>query len=330
MKSNFLFVIVTILLASCSSGKQLGEVDTFSWNDFESNINLKARTLSFDDAVMMPFGIQVYDSVLVTLEPANDTICQLFNLNTEARIGSRIRNGEGPNEMIMPMFVGNSDGVQFIDMASATVYQYDFNDFLAGTLSNSLSKVKLSETVDSEMQTMGEYYVGYQYFKDELLYLFDKQGQKIKPFAGFPDGKTESPNEARSDIYQMGYVSNGKDRVAITYYMTDIIEILDAEGNVVIHLQGPENLEYEDGKDTFFSPKNGGDSFYVLYNGRSRSEKDHNSSCSKLLSFSWDGTPECVYTLDDPIFTFCVDKKKKKVYGVSTVPEYHIVEYTLP
>lgn len=330
MNKNILFVITMLLLASCSSKKYSNESEVFSWNDFQSEVSLKGKTLTFDDDVMMPFSIQVFDSVLVTLEPTNDRICQLFNLNTGKKIGGRIGSGEGPNEMIMPMFVSNGKGIQLIDMASATVYQYDLKNFLSEDSPNPLLKLKLSESVDSEMQMLGEHYLGYQYSKEDLLYLFNKQGQKIKSFAGFPDGEIDSPNEQRADMYQMGYISNGKDRVAITYYMTDVIEIFDAEGKLIRHLQGPENFEYEIGKDAFFSPKNADDSFFVLYNGRNRNEKDHNSSCSKLLSFSWDGTPECVYILDDPIFTFCVDKQKGKIYGVSTTPEYHIVEYTLP
>ena len=178
---------------------------------------------------------------------------------------------------------------------------------------------------------MGSLHIGYQYARDSLLYMFDESGQKLKAYAGYPIGSGSVSTEERSDIYQMGYVSNGKDKVAATYYMTDVIEIYDAEGNLVKHLEGPEGFEYtKGGKDAFFSPRNAGDSFFVLYNGRSRTEEGHNSSCSKLLSFSWDGKPECVYTLDDPIFTFCVDVKHRKVYGVSTTPEYHIVEYSLP
>ena len=335
MKSKLIkmaFVIAIAVLGGINvfNVQQSEEAKVFSWNDFESEVRLKGKTLTFDDDVMMPFSIQVFDSVLVTLEPTNDRISQLFNLNTGKKIGTRIESGEGPNEMIMPMFVNNGKEIQFIDMASATIYKYEWKHFLSEDSPSPSSKVKLAESVDSEMQMLGEYFVGYQYFKEDLLYLFDKQGQKIKPFAGFPNGKADSPDEKRSNMYQMGYISNGKDRVAITYYMTDIIEIFDAEGKLIHHLQGPENFEYEIGKDAFFSPKNAGDSFFVLYNGRNRNEKDHNSSCSKLLSFSWDGTPECVYILDDPIFTFCVDKQKGKIYGVSTTPEYHIVEYTLP
>ena len=330
MKKNILLAIVMVLFASCSSKRTLGEVDVFSWDDFQEEVRLKGRTVTFDDGVMMPFSVQVFDSVLVTLEPTNDRICQLFNLKTGTKIGGRLRMGGGPNEMVMPMFVHNGNGIQLIDMGSATIYTCDFEKFLTEDSPEPLKKVKLSESVDSEMQVLGEYYVGYQYFKEDLLYLFDKQGQKIRAFAGFPDGEKTAPNEQRADMYQMGYVSNGKDRVAVTYYMTDIIEVFDEEGNVIRHLQGPENFGYEAGKDAFFSPKNAGDSFFVLYNGRSRSEENHHSSCGKLLSFSWDGTPECVYTLDDPIFTYCVDVQNRKVYGVSTTPEYHIVEYSLP
>lgn len=32
--------------------------------------------------------------------------------------------------------------------------------------------------------------------------------------------------------------------------------------------------------------------------------------------------------MDDSIFTFCVDKKRNKIYGVSNYPDVHIVEYT--
>ena len=330
MNNGILFAMAMVLLASCSSRRTLGEVDEFSWEDFQEEVSLKGRTLTFDDDVMMPFGVQVYDSVLVTLEPTNDKVSQLFNLNTGTKMGGRVNLGEGPNEMMMPMFVSNGNGIQFVDLVSATVYAYDSKKFLAEENVEPMKKVKLSESVDGEMQVLGDNYIGYQYFKEDVLYLFDKQVQKIRSFAGFPDGVKSEPNEQRSDMYQMGYVSNGKDRVAITYYMTDIIEVIDAEGNVLRHLQGPEKFSYEAGKDAFFSPKNAGDSFFVLYNGRNRNEENHNSSCNKLLSFSWDGTPERVYTLDDPIFTYCVDVQKRKVYGVSTTPEYHIVEYSLP
>lgn len=329
MKKSLMFLAMTILLVSCSSK----ESETFvglSWKDFQREVSLKGRVLDFNDAVMMPFGVQVFDSVLVTLEPAGDMVCQLFNLRTGEKIGDRLTKGEGPNEMIMPMFVHNGSGVRFVDLPSATIYNYDSKEFLMDSQPAPLSKVKLSEPVDAELQMLGKNYVGYQYFKEDLLYLFDESGQKTRPLAGFPESAGSMLSEERADAYQMGFVTNGKDRIAVAYYMTDVIEILDADGRIVKHIQGPDNWEYANGKDTYFSPKNAGDSFMVLYNGRSRMEEGHNSSCTKLLSFAWDGTPECVYALDDPIFTYCVDVKNRKVYGVSTIPEYHIVEYTLP
>lgn len=329
MKNILILTFVTMLLSSCMNSNQSENFKSFSWNDFEKNVTLKGRIISFNDAIMKPFAIQIRDSVLITLEPANDMVCQLFNLHTETKIGDRLMIGEGPNEMMMPMFVNNGENIEFVDLASSVVYSYKWDEFIGNSMPQPNGQIKLAESVDSEMQVLGENYIGYQYFKNQLLYKFDKNGQKTGGLAGFPDGAGEEPNEKRSDMYQMGYVSNGKDKVAITYYMTDLIEILDVNGNYIKRLHGPELFDYsDDGKDAFFSPKNAGTSFFVLYNGGYRREEGHSSSCYKLLSFSWDGKPECVYTLDDPIFTYCVDVEHRKIYGVSTTPEYHIVEYS--
>lgn len=331
MERFFVALFLSVLMASCSLENKSKEYETFTWNDFQTEMSLKGRTLDFDDAIMMPFSIQVMDTVLISLESTGDMVCQLFNLNTGVKIGDRLSKGGGPNEMVMPMFVNNGEGVQFVDLASFDVYKYDSLEFLQESHPTPLAKIKLSEGVDSEMQTIGTNFIGFQYGRDSLLYVFDEFGKKLKAYAGYPADSRSVSDEARSDIYQMGYISNGKDKVAVAYYMTDVIEIFDAEGNLVKHLEGPEGFEYtKEGKDAFFSPRNAGESFFVLFNGRSWSEESHNSSCNKLLSFSWDGKPECIYTLDDPIFTFCVDVKQRKVYGVSTTPEYHIVEYSLP
>ena len=84
----------------------------------------------------------------------------------------------------------------------------------------------------------------------------------------------------------------------------------------------------EKSRDAYFAPQNAGDRFLVLYNGGYVTEEDHSSSCKKLMSFSWNAEPLNLYLLDDPIFSFCVDESKRKIYGVSVTPEYHIVEYS--
>lgn len=323
------FIILVCMLFSCSENES--GIERFSWSDFENTVELKGRTIDFEDAVVMPFSIQVHDSVLVTLEPARNVFCQLFDLNREVRIGERLKMGEGPDEMIMPMFVHNGKGLQLIDLSSSVLYSYTVSDFIENEVPVPVDKIKLEENVDGEMQVLNNHYLGYQYSKDAQLYLFEQSGKKAKALVGFPEKYAALPPEKRSDILQMGFVSNGQDRVAVTYYMTDLIEIYDTDGNLVKRMQGPEQFDYTaTGKDAFFSPKNGGDSFWVLYNGEERNKEGHKSSCGKLLSFSWDGVPRCVYLLDDPIFTFCVDKKNRRIYGVSTTPEYHIVEYVLP
>ena len=203
----------------------------------------------------------------------------------------------------------------------------------------------MAESINSGAQILGDKFIGYPYFKERQLYVFDKEGKKIGEMVDFPRSTIDYSDMERTDAYYMGFATNGSDRVAICYYMTDLIEIYDSVGVLKNSMHGPEHFfsyfkeEHDaDGvtsypvkgknRDSYFAPRSAGSQLFVLYNGRYVDEKGHDSCCKKLFSFSWDGNPKNVYILDDAIFTFCVDKKKHKIYGVGNSPDNHIVEYS--
>lgn len=66
---------------------------------------------------------------------------------------------------------------------------------------------------------------------------------------------------------------------------------------------------------------------FVLYNGKKVQEADYNLLCEELFVFGWDGSLECHYTLDQGISSMAVDGRKRKIYGISDNPEYHIVAF---
>lgn len=346
MKTNILFWLLgTCVLFSCSQKDKYEDAQLFGFNDFEAEIKLEGEILEFDDLIMSPSGLQVYDSILVTIEYEGDKICNLYNLNTKKKIGSRSVRGQGPNEMLMPSFIDNDgSSIQIIDNATSVIYKYDLRDFIENANPQPISKAKLEENINSGMQMLGDYIIGYPYFKKHQLYVFDGMGKKVSEFADFPRSSIDYSDIEKTDAYYMGFASNGKDRVAICYYMTDLIDIYDSDGTLRKRMHGPEQFfsyfeEIRDlegttskqvrgkNRDAYFSPKSAGNELFVLYNGGYVDEKDHSPFCKKLFSFSWEGAPKNVYLLDDPIFTFCVDKKRKKIYGVGNIPDYHIVEY---
>lgn len=345
MNKYILLLFGAYTLLSCSQKDKYQDAQTFGFADFDKEISIAGKTLEFNDLVMHPSAIQVYDSILITLETSGAKLCNIYNVHTKEKIGERLMRGQGPNEMLMPEFIEN-DGLsmQILDMATSVAYTYDVEDFIKNPNPEPISKVKLEESLNSGMQVLGNNMIGYPYFKERQLYVFNMDGKKVGEFAEFPSSSISYSDIEKTDAYYMGFITNGKDKTAICYYMTDLIEIYNSNGLLEKRMHGPERFfayfnETSDGenlssspvkgrnRDAYFSPKHAGDHFLVLYNGGYIDEKDHSSYCTKMFSFSWDGTPGNIYVLNDPIFTFCVDKKRKKIYGISKTPDYHIVEY---
>lgn len=162
---------------------------------------------------------------------------------------------------------------------------------------------------------------------------------------GYPPLTLEFTNIEKRDAYYMNFTTNQSDRIIICYYMTDLIEVYNEKVNLIKRIHGPDQFfshfkEYSEGeisssisvkslnRDAYFSPESAGDGFMVLYNGGYIDDPNHSVFCDKLFSFNWDGEPNVIYNLDDPIFTFSVDSDNKKIYGISETPEFHIVEYS--
>ena len=67
--------------------------------------------------------------------------------------------------------------------------------------------------------------------------------------------------------------------------------------------------------------------FYDLHNGKMVTEPNYNILCKELFVIGWDGSLECHYTLDQGVSSIAVDNQKRKIYGISDNPEYHIVVF---
>ena len=168
-------------------------------------------------------------------------------------------------------------------------------------------------------------------------------GKKINAIIDYPTSSIPYSDMEKMDAYYMKFITNDSDKIVICYYMTDLIEIYNLDGILQKRLHGPEQffvrVKERGGnisgtsllkgtRDSYFQPRSAGDKFFVLYNGGDIYDPAHTSSCKRLFSFSWDGTPKIIYNLNDPIHNFAVDKKNKKIYGISETPEVHIVAYS--
>lgn len=344
---NIILLAFIAVLASCSTAKSEYEDATkFTYSDFKTEKDLKATTLEFDSLIMRPSGIIVVDSLLITIEPSMDKLFHVYNLKDNKEVGKRVNKGQGPKDMIRPRFLGYEDNIiKIMDIATSTMFEYRDTDFINEEDPAPIRRIKLESSIYIDAEIINDHVIGYFDDNQFQLNVFNLNGENVSKIAHYPTSSIPFSDMEKKEVYYMNFTTDGNDKIAICYYMTDLIEIYDIDGKLQKRLHGPEQFisrfkEYQDeeisgsspikgsNRDAFFSPENAGNDFFVLYNGGSVDDPNHSSSCKQLFSFSWDGTPQKIYNLDDPIFAFTVDAKNKKIYGISGTPEFHVVEYS--
>ncbi len=345
MKINLLVVTALVVLFSCSQKNTFENSHEFIISDFKYSQDLMGVRLNFDSLIMRPSDILIVDSLLIVIEPSMEKLFNLFNLKDKKQIGRRIDKGQGPNDMIWPKFLGYEDNtIKIMDLATFTMFEYKDIDFMNEQSPDPLRRIKLQSPIFIDAEILSNYIIGYV---DDNLYqlqVFDLNGEEVNKIVHYPASHIPFSDMEKKEVFYMNFTTNGLDKIAICYYLTDLIEIYGVDGGLQKRLHGPEQFisrfkEYHDGeiigaspvkgfnRDAFFSPKNAGDVFFVLFNGGSIDDPNHSSSCKQLFSFTWDGIPQKKYNLDIPIFTFTIDEGNKMIYGISSIPEYHIVQY---
>ena len=163
-------------------------------------------------------------------------------------------------------------------------------------------------------------------------------------FGTYPKTEQEYTPAELINAFRADLTTDRKEKVAITHYFTDLICIYNVNGTLEKQLRGPDHFasvfkEFRDGdiigskaspqtyRDAFYSPVNVGNSLFVLYNGKMVTEPNYNILCKELFVIGWDGSLECHYTLDQGVSSIAVDNQKRKIYGISDDPEYHIVVF---
>lgn len=336
-----------MLVLSCNLDKDRYEKAVmFELDDFKATKHLMSAKLEFDSLIMQPMDLIVYDSLLITVEVGKEKIFHVYNINQKTHINQCIGRGQGPEDMLQPEFMNcDEKTIRIIDLATSTVFEYELNDFITNQQPKPKKRTKLEKQIFLAVQQVNNKIMGCSYSNEGRLYVFDLNGQKTNAIINYPPSTIEQTNAEKTDAYYMKFITNNINKVVLCYYMTDLIEIYNLDGVLEKRLHGPEQFfshfkEYQDGKyvgaspikglnrDAYMCPRNAGNEFFVLYNGGFIDAPNHTTSCNQIFSFTWDGTPQKIFNLDDPIFSFNVDSKNKRIYGISEIPEFHIVQYS--
>lgn len=343
---SFLFVCF-VTFVSCSKQTTYQNETRVDWKDFKE-VELKGKTLTFNEPIMKPLQLLVHDSLLITMNSGTAKACHIYNLRTGKKIGERMSLGQGPDEVLVPFFIYSTDSVKIFDMITSKVRSFSFSEFVSNPVPvpARIYKVDVSNLF-SELASLQGKLVGVSYRAESPCFLFDENGKKQNmKFGTYPEGPVKYTPMEIQDAYRAILTSNQKDRVAVCHFFTDLIDIFNEKGELVKRLYGPEHfytrfVEFKEGdrigskpdpsyyRDAFYSPTPSGDNFCVLFNGKFVNKPEYNVLAKDILVFGWDGTPKIDYKLDLGVSRIFIDNQSHKIYGISNDPEYHIVEFPM-
>lgn len=348
MRKYTLLLLSFILLGFIACNNKQKQSDrniTFQRDNFKVQKKLYGNTIEFDSIILRPTQIQLFDSFLITCNLGAEKQFHIFNLNTAHKEGECISVGQGSKEMMTPCFVNRNDSVVIFDMMTSTIFTYSIPEFTSNKEPEYTSRISLdTKPLWSNIRYLNNGFIGASYQEKSQCFLFDRTGKKTMDFGTYPKAEHEYTPAELINAFRADLTTNLKEKVAITHYFTDLICIYNIDGTLEKQLQGPDHFasvfkEFRDGdiigsranpqtyRDAYYCPVNVGDYLFVLYNGKMLNNTNYNILCKELFVIGWDGSLKCLYTLDQGVSAIVVDSQKRKIYGISDDPEYHIVEF---
>lgn len=343
---NFIALFSFGFIACQNHSSTFKDAKTFDLNSFSVTKELKGVSHTFNDEIMKPIRLQVYDSLLITINVGENKLLTVYNLNTYTKIGSRINLGDGPLEMFQPNFIkGDDKNISLYDMGKSTIFKYDISDFVHNADPVPVKQIKLSQNIFNDVAFDGEGNIIAPVYRDQSLFsIFNQNGEKVGNFGAYPESGLQMTDAEKREMFQFTYASNSNGKMALCYSWNDLIDIYNEEKQLACRIHGPIQFtssfkEFRDGevssahpeqgkqRDAYYNPVAADDVFFVLFNGNFVDDENYTNRSNQIFVFDWNGKPLERLILDNGIISFTVNSQKRKIYGISDMPEYHIVEF---
>ena len=340
------FAACFLLCTSCSHSLHYEQAHPFTYDDFASRQTLQGKRMELDSLIMRPLDIQVADSLLWLIEYGRERSVYVVDLATGSTRCGRLQSGQGPDDVVQPVFMQSaSDSLYLFDAATSRVLRYGRADFLSQLSPSPSASVRMSPSVFVRAEQWGGRIYGCTHRPGSQLAVYDASDGTLQDrLIGYPECDQEYSDAEKVEAFYMNFTVGDNGTLGLCYSMTDLLEFYRTDGTLLRRLHGPEGFlahfkEHRNGevvtsspdkelsRDAYFCPRAVGDRLWVLFDGDFVNAPDNDFSCSWLMTFTWEGVPDALYRLDDPLISFAVDAEHRKVYGISVRPEFHVVEY---
>lgn len=352
MKQKIFLLLLLIIAFSCKNKKN--NILIINENSTRFNAFPKEEKVQFNNLIEYKSGnpseIHVLDSTLVIFNSNKGSDYFLYNFSFKTNTISKgfIAKGKGPFESIGASKMGVlKDKIWLYDRSLFKVIFLNKKKFENNELDLNYQEFSLKKN-----DLKDYFFYGELSFIDSLNFLgIDKWGSssqfKIEKVnlnsksknIGFGSYKTPSnglnigtiKNAYRSHIY----FNHKKQKAALPYRYTDVLEIFDINSGEYISTQGPENYDVhfteekstyyymgktKETKKTFISGTYTDDFIYLIYSGyirKNRAESDRFKwiTGKYVFVYDWDGNPVKKINLDRRVNSIGVSSDNKTLYS---------------
>ena len=317
----------------------------YSYKDFGDPVNLKGEVLPIED-IWKPSRIFCQDSFIILTEPTNEYLIHVFDKEQGFKVANNIPNGVGPNERLNSWSLQvDSESIWSFDMMTGTMTSYPIPDFFikSGVLPN--RAVQLENGVTGVIYSSNKQFVA-NILPDvkSLLTVYDFEGIVDSTIrVPYPEvNNLVVPTELAKRFYENRiYYNEASNKIVLFYVYTDLIEVYDAQLNLLARAHGPDRFIPEldmreiDGRKhvhtisnkTKFAYLSGWlteNEIWTLYYGIS--PEPGKELQDRIFVYDYTGKPLRTYNLEFPISTFCVDEEGV-IFGLSEQPEPCVIKF---
>lgn len=346
LRFGYGLLLVVGMISSCTSSPSFEACERFAWRDLGEPVFLQGDSVVFDEMLMQPTRVAVVDSFLITKNQNAERFFYVYNVDTRRKVGERIPFGIGPDEMIDPVWMLMPDGdLGVLDRNQRRMDIYPGHELLVSDSVKPVRHFSFNELLLNAMVLPGRGFVSSTLESEEHRFaLFDFNGERTVYFGEYPKAYQDGTTYEKYMEFTatMAAKPDGSCWV-VAHQLTDMLEIYDDSLKLVKRIQGPDGffpqMEEVNGhirhnrkeRNAYFFPFATDKYIYVLYDGRVYDlESPTRYLRDKLFVLDWNGTPVKYYQLSEPVFHFAIDVRNGTLYGLSDLPEFHIVSYALP
>lgn len=355
-KLIFLISIMSIQIA-CNflEEQEKRNISNVTQESFASPIQLRGRYNRLASSTLVSPS-KVYlaaDTLLVIIDRHNiDGQILLFNCQNNLQFLAKTGfSGSGPGEYLGLWDVQSYGNTLWaFDAVESSITLLNIDSIINNRNYILSQRIRITQPKIHDFLLLDEttFIAGY-HGREPRFSVFNLNKERLYSFFKYP----ELPNiynidpenfnyNVKANIYRVNLAHGiSRRQMVIGYVYTALLQVVDYEKReCVLTVQGPDNNfppEYvltNDGRADlsgngqlgYLDLKATDNFIYGLYSGRSNIL---DLRANQIVQYDWSGKPIRRYVLDHDIYSFAIDEKNKKIYGIDA-SDNPLIEYDLP